>query len=548
MAVFYLLLILSAIFGAIYYYLENSRIVKMGHLIPGPPTVPFLGNALIVLNVEPTQIIDKLSKFASYGKVIRAFMGPLLYVFIIDPKDIEIILSSHVHIDKSFEYRFFKPWLGEGLLISTGEKWRSHRKIIAPTFHLSILRTFVPLFYENSKVLVSKMREVVGKEFDCHDYLSATTVDILLETAMGVKDTKMDGAGFEYAMAVMKMCDIVHRRSYKLWTRFDFFFNLTKPAKTQEKLLGTIHGLTNNVIKEKRSKYDAMATQDKIRIKSVDSCKNIEPEVFEKNSTEEKVGYDYVRDDLDDIDENDVGEKKRLAFLDLMMELARNGANLTDVEIKEEVDTIMFEGHDTTAAGSSFVLCLLGYYQDIQEKVCQELDEIFEGSDRETTFNDTLEMKYLERVILETLRLFPPVPLIARKLNEDVKLVTGGYVIPEGATVLIPPYQVHRQEEIYPNPEQFNPDNFLPENMQQRHYYGFIPFSAGPRSCVGRKYAMLKLKVLLSTVLRHYKILSDVPIKEFHLVPDIILKRADGFRIRIEPRNARVRSESHSAH
>ncbi|XP_046432818.1 cytochrome P450 4g15-like [Neodiprion fabricii] len=548
MAVFYLLLILSAIFGAIYYYLENSRIVKMGHLIPGPPTVPFLGNALTVLNVEPTQIIDTLSKFTSYGKVIRAFMGPLLYVFIIDPKDIEIILSSHVHIDKSFEYRFFKPWLGEGLLISTGEKWRSHRKIIAPTFHLSILRTFVPLFYENSKVLVSKMREVVGKEFDCHDYLSATTVDILLETAMGVKDTKMDGAGFEYAMAVMKMCDIVHRRSYKLWTRFDFFFNLTKSAKTQEKLLGTIHGLTNNVIKEKRSKYDAMATQDKIRIKSVDSCKNIEPEVFEKNSTEEKVGYDYVRDDLDDIDENDVGQKKRLAFLDLMMELARNGANLTDVEIKEEVDTIMFEGHDTTAAGSSFVLSLLGYYQDIQEKVCQELDEIFEGSDRETTFNDTLEMKYLERVILETLRLFPPVPLIARKLNEDVKLVTGGYVIPEGATVLIPPYQVHRQEEIYPNPEQFNPDNFLPENMQQRHYYGFIPFSAGPRSCVGRKYAMLKLKVLLSTVLRHYKILSDVPVKEFHLVPDIILKRADGFRIRIEPRNARVRSESHSAH
>ncbi|XP_046626449.1 cytochrome P450 4g15-like [Neodiprion virginianus] len=548
MAVFYLLLILSAIFGAIYYYLENSRIVKMGHLIPGPPTVPFLGNALIVLNVEPTQIIDTLSQFTSYGKVIRAFMGPLLYVFIIDPKDIEIILSSHVHIDKSFEYRFFKPWLGEGLLISTGEKWRSHRKIIAPTFHLSILRTFVPLFYENSKVLVSKMREVVGKEFDCHDYLSATTVDILLETAMGVKDTKMDGAGFEYAMAVMKMCDIVHRRSYKLWTRFDFFFNLTKSAKTQEKLLGTIHGLTNNVIKEKRSKYDATATQDKIRIKSVDSCKNIEPEVFEKNSTEEKVGYDYVRDDLDDIDENDVGEKKRLAFLDLMMELARNGANLTDVEIKEEVDTIMFEGHDTTAAGSSFVLCLLGYYQDIQEKVCQELDEIFEGSDRETTFNDTLEMKYLERVILETLRLFPPVPLIARKLNEDVKLVTGGYVIPEGATVLIPTYQVHRQEEIYPNPEQFNPDNFLPENMQQRHYYGFIPFSAGPRSCVGRKYAMLKLKVLLSTVLRHYKILSDVPVKEFHLVPDIILKRADGFRIRIEPRNARVRSESHSAH
>ncbi|XP_046748575.1 cytochrome P450 4g15-like [Diprion similis] len=550
MIVFYLLLILSAILGVIYYYIETSRISKMGQLIPGPPTVPFLGNGLVVFNVEPAQLIDKLREFVFYGKVVRAFLGPLLYVFIIDPKDVEIILSSHVHIDKSFEYRYFKPWLGEGLLISTGEKWRSHRKIIAPTFHLSILRTFVPLFYENSKVLVSKMREVIGKEFDCHDYLSATTVDILLETAMGVKDTKTDGAGFEYAMAVMKMCDIVHRRTYALFTRFDFFFNLTKSAKLQEKLLGIIHGLTNSVIKEKKNRHVAMASQDKMQIKSVNSCQeNNEPkEVVEKNSSEEKARYNYVRDDLDDIDENDIGEKKRLAFLDLMIELARNGVNLTDEEIKEEVDTIMFEGHDTTAAGSSFVLCLLGYYPDVQEKVYQELDEIFQGSDRETTFRDTLEMKYLERVILETLRLFPPVPLIARKLNEDVKLVTGGYVIPEGATVLIPPYQVHRQEEIYPNPEEFNPDNFLPENMQQRHYYSYIPFSAGPRSCVGRKYAMLKLKVLLSTILRHYKILSNVPPKQFRLVGDIILKRSDGFKIRIEPRDARVRPESHFNH
>lgn len=140
-----------------------------------------------------------------------------------------------------------------------------------------------------------------------------------------------------------------------------------------------------------------------------------------------------------------------------------------------------------------------------QDRVYEELEEIFRGSDRPCTFQDTVEMKYLERVILETLRLFPPVPAIARLLNEDVKIgtfcinlysslkntltietvhflsVTGNYLLPKGCSVLISPFRVHRLEEFYPNPEEFNPDNFLPERMQNRHYYAFIPFSAGPR-------------------------------------------------------------------
>lgn len=119
---------------------------------------------------------------------------------------------------------------------------------------------------------------------------------------------------------------------------------------------------------------------------------------------------------------NFAGEKKRMAFLDLMIESAQNGVVLNDNDIKEEVDTIMFEGHDTTAAGSSFFLSLMGLHTEIQERIVQELDEIFGDSDRPATFQDTLEMKYLERCLMETLRMYPPVPIIARKLNEDVKL------------------------------------------------------------------------------------------------------------------------------
>ena len=86
---------------------------------------------------------------------------------------------------------------------------------------------------------------------------------------------------------------------------------------------------------------------------------------------------------------------------------------------------------------------------------------------------------------METLRLYPPVPLIARQLKEDLKLVSGDYVVPAGSTVAVATYKLHRNEKIYPNPNQFNPDNFLPERQANRHYYAFVPFSAGPRSCVG---------------------------------------------------------------
>lgn len=126
----------------------------------------------------------------------------------------------------------------------------------------------------------------------------------------------------------------------------------------------------------------------------------------------------------------------------------------------------------------------MGIHQDIQARVYQELKTIFGDSPRECTFADTLEMKYLERVILESLRLYPPVPIIARKINQDVQLLSQNYVLPAGCTVVIGTFKVHRREDIYPNAEQFNPDNFLPERTQNRHYYSFIPFSAGPRSCV----------------------------------------------------------------
>lgn len=179
----------------------------------------------------------------------------------------------------------------------------------------------------------------------------------------------------------------------------------------------------------------------------------------------------------------------------------------------------------------------MGIHGDVQQRVYEEQQAIFGGDmERDCTFADTLQMNYLERVICETLRMFPPVPIIARKTGEDVKLPSGPYTVAKGTTVVISQFIVHRRADVFPDPEKFDPDRFLPERSAGRHFYGFIPFSAGPRSCVGRKFAMLQLKVLLSTIVRHYKIHSTRTEKDFKLQGDIILKLANGFHIYLEPR------------
>ncbi|KAF5302915.1 hypothetical protein FQA39_LY02095 [Lamprigera yunnana] len=541
-SVFYSLLLPAFLLWYVYWRISRKNLLKLAARLPGPKGFPIIGNALDLTGSSHEVFKNVYKHTKDFDSVFKLWVGPKLFVFLTDPRDVEVILSSHVHIDKSNEYRFFQPWLGNGLLISTGQKWRAHRKLIAPTFHLNVLKGFIDIFNANSRATVNKLHELQGKTIDCHDYMSEATVEMLLETAMGVSKRTQNQSGYEYAMAVMKMCDILHSRHTKLWLRPDWIFKLTKYSTIQEKLLDIIHGLTRKVVK---SKMAAWTSGVRGSMAEVPADAQIKPkttkEEVQMKTVVEGVSFGQsigLKDDLD-VDD-DIGEKKRLAFLDLMIEASQNGALINSEEIKEQVDTIMFEGHDTTAAGSSFFLSMMAAHSEVQERVIQEVDEIFGDSDRPVTFADTLEMKYLERCLLETLRVYPPVPIIARELQQDVKLASGDYTLPAGCTVVVATMRVHRRPDLYPNPEQFNPDNFLPERTANRHFYGFIPFSAGPRSCVGRKYAMLKLKILLSTIMRNFRIRSDLQEKDFKLQCDIILKREEGFQVRLESRKHKV--------
>lgn len=248
-------LLLLTVLTLLHFWHESSYKTRLANQIPGPPSFPFIGNGYLLLGIKSNHhLYNRAMKLSDkFGKVVRGWAGWKLVVFLLDPRDTEVILGSHVHIDKSEEYRFFEPWLGNGLLISTDEKWRQHRKLIAPAFHMNVLKSFVGIFNENSKKVVDKLKEEADREIDVHDYMSETTVDILLETAMGFKNTKGNSkSGYNYAMAVMRMCDIIHQRHYRLYYRFNAIFNMSRFKKIQDESLKIIHGLTKRVRNDRR--------------------------------------------------------------------------------------------------------------------------------------------------------------------------------------------------------------------------------------------------------------------------------------------------------
>lgn len=313
------------------YYRRNTREYKMMDNIPTPKQLPLIGNGHLAFGQSNHEILKMVSSiFDELGETIRVTLGHMNVVFLTNPSDIELILSGQKHLEKSVEYRYFRPWFGNGLLISNGHHWRHHRKMIAPTFHQSILKSFIPTFVKHSKAVVGRLGETVGKEFDCHKYMSETTVDILLTTAMGCKLQPETEKSAEYAQAVMDMCDIIHNRQLKLFYRLDSTYNFTKLRERDNQLMNVILSMTRKVVEDRKKNFNA------------EERAIIDRDEKTKGAQEKKSG---LRDDLDEIDENDVGEKKRLALLDAMMEMEKNPEiKWTDKDVMDEVNTIMCEG------------------------------------------------------------------------------------------------------------------------------------------------------------------------------------------------------------
>ncbi|NP_001389267.1 cytochrome P450 4c3-like [Onthophagus taurus] len=479
------LLLVAYVLRAIYlsYYLKD---------VSSPPSYPFLGH--ITIMKAPKQILDQLTDLQrEHGGFIRFCFLFILNIFLItDVKIIEMILNGTKFLEKGREYLFLSRWLGTGLLTAGAEKWKITRKIITPTFHFQILEQFIEIYHSASNILIGKLKKEVGKDTDIYPYVTLCALDVICESAMGVQINAQEKSDSEYVKSVQLISKIIRKRIF--FPIINIFYIFSVAHMKERKALKVLHGHTNAVIKERRQ--------------ALKDSKNIKIETT---------------------------KKRRLAFLDLLLESTINERPMTDEEIREEVDTFMFEGHDTTSSATAFTLYCLGLNQKVQDKVVEELKTIFgDDKNRMPSYEELNEMKYLEMVIKEALRLYPPVPFISRQATSDTAYFGG--LIPRRATLGISIYILHRDPTIYPDPEKFDPDRFTLENQQTRSPFSYIPFSAGPRNCIGQRFAMMELKSTIAKVLRNFEI---HPVKGFEpiLVPDAILKSLNGVNVRLEHRD-----------
>ncbi|RZB40118.1 p450 domain containing protein, partial [Asbolus verrucosus] len=469
--------------GAIWWYQNYSRFFRLINKIPGPKGVPIFGN-LGDFRVPYDKIFrDDRERSLKY---FPTYKQTALHVA-------AIVLSSPKHSKKSRIYDIFHMWLGTGLLTSYGEKWRIRRKMLTPGFHFTILQSFVGIFNEETANLVKNLQERVHEPFiDVVTPITEFTLKSMAETSMGISLNLDSETNKNYKKTLLDFGQIFMYRVVRPWLYDDKVFRFSWKSFAAYKYVRILHSFTNNVINE-RKKSLASTT---------------------------KSSY---------------STRKRLAMLDLLLTAKEEGANIDDEGIREEVDTFMFEGHDTTSIAITFILLTLANHKEVQEEIRQEIIEIIGDSDQPPTYNDLQELSYTERCIKECLRLYPSVAFIARDAMEDIH-TTSGYIVPKGTMIHIHIFDLHRNPTLYPDPEKFDPDRFLQENIQKRHPFAYIPFSAGPRNCIGQKFAMLELKAVLCGILRKFVLEPVDKPEDIVFVSDFVLRSRDAIRVKFTER------------
>uniref|UniRef100_A0A6E8VBS0 Cytochrome P450 n=1 Tax=Anopheles coluzzii TaxID=1518534 RepID=A0A6E8VBS0_ANOCL len=476
--------------------------------LPGPRRWPFIGNVVSFLGAGPVEIFDQLIAFAStYGKVYKLDFFYDYTIIYSSPEAAEAILTSPAFTAKSQDYDKVSEWIGNGLLISRDQKWFTHRKVITPGFHFKILENFVPVFNRQAEAFCAKLETLTGRSADAVNVfpeLKLLTLGIICETAMGVG---MDGEGQStqqayYTQIVEELSSILYWRMFNVFVNIDAVFRLTRTSRRFDELVKKSWQFTLGMIERRRKMNE------------------LEAPVEERN------------------EEETFGKRKR-ALLDTLLEARIDGRPLTDEEIREEVDTFTFAGHDTTASAMTFILYNVAKHPEIQDRVYQEIVNEIGADFCELslsaiclhTLSALNNLHYMELVIKESLRLFPPVPVIARIATEDTELLAER--ITRGTSVAIDIYTMHHSDDYFPDAERFDPDRFEgARDAQTFNPYTYIPFSAGSRNCIGQKFAQYELKSTLVKLLQRFQIrLADasyVPI----LKAEIVLKPAEGLPLR----------------
>lgn len=461
---------------------------------PGPQGHFLLGSHREIVRKGWLQFA--LDAWRASGDIIRFRLGPLVGHILAHPDAVaHVLLKNRQNYGKGLTYTRTRVMLGLGLLTSEGELWQRQRRLLQPPFTARAVTRFDDVMTSTAETLLARWQTASAERrpVDVHHGMLELTLRVIGRTMLGVD---LEEEGGSVVAAYHQACKLLDQR---LAAVVDLPLVIPTPANLRMKrALRTLDAFIYRLIDERRATLKD--TQASLALADVAAAGPAGP-----------------------------GERD---LLDKLLAASDAEAGMSPHQVRDEVMTMFFAGHETTAQALTWTWYALSQHPDIEARLHHELDTVLAG--RPPTAQDLAQLTYTRRVIDETLRLFPPVWIFPRGVIGDDEL--GGYHVPAGSLIFPCPYLTHRHPGYWERPETFDPDRFAPERFTERTRTAYFPFGAGPRACLGTHYALQEATLVVALFAQRYR---------FRLLPGhrvepqsaITLYPAGGLPMFLDPRS-----------
>ncbi|XP_031417642.1 cytochrome P450 3A27-like [Clupea harengus] len=436
--------------------------------IPGPKPLPFLGT---LLGYRKGFHQFDIECFNKYGRVWGLFDGRQPILCVLDKTVIKTVMVKECYslFTNRRNIRLNGP-LNDALTVVQDEDWRRIRSVLSPSFTSGRLKEMFGIMKTHSKKLVRNLKREAdqGKPVDMKDFVGAYSMDVVTSTAFSVDIDSLNNPNEPFVTNIKKMLK---------FNIFNFFV-----------LLISFFPFTIPLLEKMNVSFFPMAVMDFFYA----SLRKIKAE---RETSTQQSRVDFLQLMMDSQRQDDEGKQKG--------ETSNKG--LSDHEILSQAMIFIFAGYETTSSTLSFLFYNLATNPEAMEKLHQEIDHVFPDK-APVSYEAMMQMEYLDCVLNESLRMFPVVTRVERVCKKTVEI--NGIPIPKGTVVTVPTYVLHRDPDIWSEPESFKPERFSKENKETIDPYSYMPFGMGPRNCIGMRFAIVSMKLVVVELLQRFSVTS----------------------------------------
>ncbi|XP_058449263.1 cytochrome P450 4C1-like [Malaya genurostris] len=495
-----LTIILSVLSGLLYW--NHRRKYRFADKWPTmQPAYPLVGNALSMVgktDVERFEVIKRA--FRVSDRISKAWAGPKLLLITSHPDLIQQILTSQDCLEKPFLYEY--AGFSEGLFTAKYPIWKGTRKRLNPCFNQRVVNSFVPVFVRCAEKMVASLNECEdGATVSMHKYTSLCTVEMACGTTIGTDILDRKGKR-EFKQALDIASERASRRMISVHLYPDFVYRFTRFYKECTEARKIVVDYYTQLVMERK-------------------------ELLLKKATNNNNGNE----------EEDITRPKILVD-QLLTTTNEDGKPYSDKQITDNVYATMTGATDTAGLLTAYSCLFMSFYPEVQERLYAEIIEHFPADSAELDFDpETIkELKYTEMFLNEVQRHWTAVPQIARQNIAEVEI--DGVKVPPGTIFVMSLIELHKRKDVWgPDAERFDPENFSPERVKDRHPFGYLPFSGGNRICIGWRYAMFAMKIIMVHLVRNFKFSSKIKPEDIVFKHDLTLKLPFDVMVQVTKRN-----------